>query len=216
MKTLIFAVALLASASTAHAATYTSLPGAPDPGFGPGETLLYDFEGPGGGIGGAALSGSFSLQTGPIPGAAPPAGDATQYVAVPATTDLSSSGTATLSLAGLPKAIKTFSFYWGSVDEYNTLDLFSGATKIFTLHGTDLPRFDGDQLLSSTNRRVYFDVAGDNIDSLVFTSTNRAFEFDDLAVSYVPEPATWGMLIVGFGLIGAAARKRRHANTVVA
>jgi hypothetical protein len=25
----------------------------------------------------------------------------------------------------------------------------------------------------------------------------------------VPEPATWGMMVLGFGLVGAAARRRR-------
>ncbi|QDZ08977.1 PEP-CTERM sorting domain-containing protein [Sphingomonas panacisoli] len=34
------------------------------------------------------------------------------------------------------------------------------------------------------------------------------------AVSGVPEPATWAMMIMGFGLIGAAMR-RRHATPLV-
>ena len=29
----------------------------------------------------------------------------------------------------------------------------------------------------------------------------------------IPEPATWAMLIVGFGLVGAASRRRREART---
>ena len=32
----------------------------------------------------------------------------------------------------------------------------------------------------------------------------------------VPEPATWAMLIAGFGLVGAAARRRRRRETVAA
>jgi hypothetical protein len=36
---------------------------------------------------------------------------------------------------------------------------------------------------------------------------------DNVLVSQVPEPASWAMLIAGFGLVGAAARRRR---TVVA
>ncbi|MBC7522408.1 MAG: PEPxxWA-CTERM sorting domain-containing protein, partial [Sandarakinorhabdus sp.] len=27
----------------------------------------------------------------------------------------------------------------------------------------------------------------------------------------VPEPATWGLLIVGFGMVGVAARRRKAA-----
>lgn len=37
-----------------------------------------------------------------------------------------------------------------------------------------------------------------------------------LVVSEVPEPGNWAMLIVGFGLSGAALRRRRHRATPVA
>jgi hypothetical protein len=59
-------------------------------------------------------------------------------------------------------------------------------------------------------------VAGDN--TLSFTVRNFAqtsgnpsglrVEFLDSNVNAVPEPATWAMMIGGFGLIGAAARRR--------
>jgi hypothetical protein len=32
----------------------------------------------------------------------------------------------------------------------------------------------------------------------------------------VPEPATWGMMIIGFGAMGSAMRARRRANALVA
>ena len=32
-----------------------------------------------------------------------------------------------------------------------------------------------------------------------------------LAISYVPEPASWAMLIAGFGVIGAALRRKSRA-----
>ena len=32
----------------------------------------------------------------------------------------------------------------------------------------------------------------------------------DVGVSYVPEPATWAMMIAGFGLVGGALRRRRE------
>lgn len=37
-----------------------------------------------------------------------------------------------------------------------------------------------------------------------------------LAAGAVPEPATWAMLILGFGLVGGAMRSRRKASTVFA
>jgi hypothetical protein len=44
--------------------------------------------------------------------------------------------------------------------------------------------------------------------------TNRfdaadGYRLDSLTVAAVPEPATWGMMLLGFGLVGAVARRRR-------
>jgi PEP-CTERM motif len=47
-------------------------------------------------------------------------------------------------------------------------------------------------------------IAGSPVDGY-WTADNFVF---DAAV--VPEPATWAMLIAGFGLVGFAARRRRH------
>ena len=47
---------------------------------------------------------------------------------------------------------------------------------------------------------------------LRFIATGSHFSLDNFvgdAVGGVPEPATWGMMIVGFGLVGAAARRRK-------
>jgi hypothetical protein len=35
------------------------------------------------------------------------------------------------------------------------------------------------------------------------------FALDDITLSVAPEPATWAMMIVGFGFAGAALRRRR-------
>lgn len=48
--------------------------------------------------------------------------------------------------------------------------------------------------------------------TLAFTSTTEtAFgpALDSVSVAAVPEPATWAMMIFGFGLVGAALRRRR-------
>jgi len=48
------------------------------------------------------------------------------------------------------------------------------------------------------------------ITGLRFGSTGVAFEFDNFAAAAVPEPAAWAKMIGGFGLVGAAARRRRN------
>ena len=51
--------------------------------------------------------------------------------------------------------------------------------------------------------------------SIVLTATvggNGGVFFDNLSVTGgVPEPAVWAMMLAGFGLMGAALRRRRGA-----
>lgn len=37
------------------------------------------------------------------------------------------------------------------------------------------------------------------------------FGIDDISVSAVPEPATWGLMLIGFGMAGTALRRRTRA-----
>ena len=52
------------------------------------------------------------------------------------------------------------------------------------------------------------DAYNGGIDNLTFTTGN--------AVSAIPEAATWGMMILGFGIVGVAARRRRTAAITTA
>ncbi len=56
-----------------------------------------------------------------------------------------------------------------------------------------------------------YDALGWNIRLDVFANVNRVFTSGDAlgGVGAVPEPASWAMMIAGFGLVGAAARRRR-------
>jgi hypothetical protein len=47
--------------------------------------------------------------------------------------------------------------------------------------------------------------AGDFGENVKFTISGKTVQFDDP----VPEPSSWAMLIVGFGLVGATLRRRR-------
>lgn len=133
-------------------------------------------------------------------------GDITKYASVQADT------TGTFStLNGF--ALSDFSFYLGSPDDYNTLtfNFLGGGSQ--TLVGEDIW---GGVVLGNGDRtkgfRVYYDFGGDKVTSIVFgTGDQDAFEFDGLAASVtaVPEPATWAMMIMGFGAAGAMIRRRR-------
>jgi len=117
-------------------------------------------------------------------------------------------GSATINFGPL---VKAFQFDWGSIDSYNTLTINSRQGSFVVVPGGNFPnQANGDQFLPNTNGLFTVTRTGsDRFTSITLTSNQNSFEIDNLAVSYVPEPATWAMLIAGFGLVGMAARRRR-------
>jgi hypothetical protein len=210
------AAAILAAAtSAASAVTVTSSFGAPDPGA-PGQTLLVDFENdvlpPG-----YSLTGDFGYATNSTSAAAAPAGDTSRYLFVSSAIP---NGSATLSTFDLT----AISFYWGSIDMFNSVDVLLSNGSVFSILGGELEPANGDQTAAATNRRVFFTAGpGEFITGLTFKSTGVAFELDDVygtlanggtGAGTVPEPQSWALLIAGFSLVGIASRRRR--NNVVA
>ena len=127
--------------------------------------------------------------------------DATTYL----TTGL---GSVTLSL---PEHEKYLGLLWGSVDGYNTLDLYDGATLVGSITGSEVTAgANGDQGVNGT---YYVNINSTQaFDKVVARSSQYAFEFDNVAFNStrVPEPA--GMAVLGMGLIGLGfARRRRSA-----
>lgn len=208
MRNLFLAAVAALSAGSAGAVTYTSVPGAPD--FGPVAPLavVIDFESavlPTG----YSLSGSWGRVNKTVSGqhASPAPNNSTDYYFY--TSSRLATNNATLSTPNL----SAIGFYWGSIDTYNKVDVLgAGGATIFTLTGGTLINQNfGNQSMASTNRRVTFFAEGDEvITGLKFTSTGVAFEIDDIAAAgAIPEPATWAMLIAGFGLVGSAMRRQR-------
>jgi hypothetical protein len=203
-KSALAAIALCVSTTAASAAVNFTSPNPFDTnGYGPGESLVWDFDSvatPGFAYFGGVLPFS-------IPGiAAAPAGDATFYGFASAgfdSTFLITSG-----------SISSLSFYLGSLDEYNTISFFNGATLIGSFTGSQLANpANGDQNAGATNRRYFFTFgAADSVNRVVFNTTLPAFEFDNIAaaISGVPEPSTWAMMILGFGLVGFTLRNSRR------
>lgn len=124
-------------------------------------------------------------------------------------------GQATLTSS---KGLNEFSFYMGSPDTYNHVSFtFIGANGSQTLNGDEIwggPSLNpgnGDQ---SEGFTITYKFSPDAVKTIVFKSDTNAFEFDKLAGIAVPEPASWALMIVGFGAAGAMLRgKRREATT---
>jgi hypothetical protein len=195
-----------------------------DPGLGAGETLVAGFDGHDIISYDPAHSSGFGLYTGSYSGvAAAPAGDTSQYMAI------GTGGSVLFDLRSLGR-IHSASVYLGSIDTYNFIDVFGrdGAGNLdfshslLTISGSNMPPSNGDWYDAQTNRRLTLNFdASDNVGALVFRSNGVAFEFDSLGVASgrdvpgdhstaaVPEPASWAMMVGGFGLVGAGMRSRR-------
>lgn len=141
----------------------------------------------------AAISAG-NLETGSSSGQyAAPNGDSTQYYTVGS---FITPQTATLTLGGNSNYL---GLLWGSVDDYNsiTLHLANGGTEVISSSTQPLLNpANGNQGPGGTSYvNIY---ASDYITSIDFLSGKAAFEFDNVTVAAVPEPATWAMMMLGF------------------
>ncbi len=133
------------------------------------------------------------------------------------------SGPATGFVVNFASAVGAAGFstidYFGAAGFGNVLNIsaYSGLNGTGTLLGS----FDGQQFNFQNNNVYFMGVvsSSNDIGSIVF---NRAFDAsgDTIGIDNivsgtfgaVPEPASWALLIAGFGLTGAAMRRRRMAT----
>jgi hypothetical protein len=107
--------------------------------------------------------------------------------------------------------VNKVAFYIGSLDSYNDLNfMFSGATstdvtgvQLGAVTGAD----NGAQTDANTNGEFVFTFA-QPITSVTLGSTSNSFEIASISAA-VPEPATWAMMLLGLGSVGALLRNRR-------
>ena len=205
----VFATGLVATvavfATPASALTFTFVQGGSSPSG--GYTVIDTF------VDASGVTGSnFEIKTPPSDSnGAPPANS------VPAGSSYLSvlgGGSATYTFSGL---VNSFQFDWGSIDAYNTLTIASSMGGMIVIPGSanfNNPA-NGDQSAPATNGLfTVTGAAGETFSSVTFASTANSFEVDNLAIAAVPEPATWAMMLIGFGLIGATARYRRRHSLV--
>lgn len=207
MRTLIYALAgaaAVAMSPAAHAAVTISFNGGTG-GLGAAETSFATFSP--GSTGGVILGPNVIIQTGGNGNGADPAvgeqGD--PYLSV------LNGGTANFAFDGLTQLGLDF----GSADSFNSfiVSLADGTTQTFT--GEDIVSVgtaDGDQQSVRTNGRLtFFAGAGAAITGLTLTSGGNSLEVDNFGVANaVPEPATWGMMLLGFGAMGVSLRNRKR------
>jgi len=159
-------------------------------------------------------AGNYRITTGTLGDQASPwseltsARDTTKYMSVP-----DNFNTTPAVAVAFGASYDYLGLFWGSMDTYNTLQLYDGDTLVKTIVGADvaIPGASGAQELPGTNRYVnIFLTPGVTFDNAVITSTKYAFEFDNVAVGYqVPVP---GAVLLGIlGLSAAGIKLRRFA-----
>lgn len=155
----------------------------------------------------------------------------------------STSGVAGFSLnlsTSDPDGINYFGFWLSALDSGNTLTFSRAGTTLFTFTPVDVlalvggaPAYFGnpDAPYKGQNGGQsyvflnFFDTNG-TFDKVTFSEnpTIGGYESDNHTVGFftkesgtpvgaVPEPATWAMMIVGFGAVGAMMRRRGRAAT---
>ena len=132
--------------------------------------------------------------------------DKTNYLSVP---NPSSSGSVTASLA---EEYNYLGLWWGSIDAYNSISFFNGSTLVESFTGSQIVD-PSARNTNGTKLSLYVNFLDlDKFDRFMLTSTNNAFEADNIAIGNapdpVPEPAT--MTLFGCGLVGITAFRRRR------
>jgi|GEM_PF-1113177 len=110
------------------------------------------------------------------------------------------------------EGVSYYGFLWGSADSYNQISFYNGSQLIGSLNGSQLSSAKNGNDNASFYVNAYVGT-GEIITSVSFYSGKNALETDNHAyipaVSAVPEPETYGMMLAGLGLMGILTRRRK-------
>ena len=113
----------------------------------------------------------------------------------------------------LDRGVKYFGLQASALDGNNTLELFSGGRSL------GFYNLVGYGSLSGRPTAAFVNIISDQaFDEVRFAQSAGRFEIDNVTVANVagvPEPAAWGLMILGFGAVGMllrAGRCRRRAQ----
>jgi len=111
---------------------------------------------------------------------------------------------ATLTITG---GANTLNFLWGSIDGYNSIALYDGATLLDTIENTDISPSSSEPSGRGASYVSIF--SNTQFDTAVFRSTSNAFEVANISVSAIPLPAGALLMLTAIGGLGVASRRRK-------
>ncbi|MFZ0694189.1 MAG: PEP-CTERM sorting domain-containing protein [Alphaproteobacteria bacterium] len=215
---LAFGAFLLIDAPSAHATVITyGVPGSLTPGYSGATVITFDALtlGPVNSynFGDGTLTGDGAVVQGSVVNRyAAPVGDLSQYFTVGYAAPV---GSATFAFN---EPLNYFGLYWGSIDAYNSIAFELNGIVIASYTGDQLPapiQANGNQQSSLSSRYVNFFLGSENYNEVVLSSTNYAFESDNIAYADppapVPEPSS-GLLFATVLLVGSVGWRLRATS----